>query len=89
MIEAMACGTPVLAWHCGSVPEIVMDGVSGRIVESVYQAVAAIDELAVMDRRLVRDCFEHRFSVERMASDYLAVYERLVDRYVSSVNTAA
>lgn len=89
MIESMSCGTPVLAWHCGSVPEIITDGVSGRIVESIYDAVAAIDELAGFDRRLVRDCFEHRFSVERMAADYVTIYERLVDVHVASVNTAA
>ncbi len=89
MIEAMSCGTPVIAWHCGSVPEIIADGVSGRIVESIYEAVAAVDEVATFNRRLVRDCFEHRFSVERMASDYKALYERLADRHVPSVHTAA
>ncbi len=89
MIESMSCGTPVVAWHCGSVPEIITDGVSGRIVESIYQAVEAIDEVAGFDRRLVRDCFEHRFSVERMASDYKLLYNRLVERHVASVNTAA
>lgn len=89
MIESMSCGTPVLGWHCGSVPEIITDGVSGRIIESIFQAVAAIDELAGMDRRLVRDCFEHRFSVERMTADYLAIYERLVDRPIASIHTAA
>ncbi len=89
MIEAMSCGTPVIGWHCGSVPEIISDGVSGRIVESVYEAVAAVDEVRAFDRRLVRDCFEHRFSVERMASDYTAVYETLVESHIASVNTAA
>jgi glycosyltransferase involved in cell wall biosynthesis len=89
MIEAMSCGTPVVAWRCGSVPEIIADGVSGRIVESIYKAVAAVDEVAGFDRRLVRDCFEHRFSVERMASDYATVYERLCERHLASVNTAA
>lgn len=89
MIESMACGTPVLGWRCGSVPEIIADGVSGRIVESIFEAVAAIDELTAYDRRLVRDCFEHRFSVERMGADYENIYERLVDRQVPSVHTAA
>lgn len=89
MIESMACGTPVLGWHCGSVPEIITDGVSGRIVESVYEAVAAVDELAALDRRLVRECFENRFCVERMAADYLTIYQRLVDRNAASVHTAA
>lgn len=89
MIEAMSCGTPVLGWHCGSVPEIIVDGVSGRIVESIYEAVAAIDELATYDRKRVREYFESRFSVERMAADYLAIYERLVDGHVAAVHTAA
>jgi glycosyltransferase involved in cell wall biosynthesis len=89
MIEAMACGTPVLAWHCGSVPEIITEGVSGRIVESIYDAVEAIDELAGYDRRRVRDYFENRFSVERMTADYLKIYERLVNRHVKAVHTAA
>lgn len=89
MIEAMACGTPVVAWHCGSVPEIITEGVSGRVVESIQDAVTAVEELGGLDRRLVRECFESRFSVERMAADYVGVYERLIDPYMAAVDTAA
>ena len=89
MIEAMACGTPVLGWHCGSVPEIITDGVSGRIVENMFDAAAAIDQLAGFDRRAVRACFERRFGVARMATEYLSIYKRLIDPYVKSVDTAA
>ena len=88
MIEAMACGTPVVGWNCGSVPEIITEGVSGRIVQGIWEAVTAIDDVRAMDRRLVRDCFEYRFSVERMASDYVDVYARLMNS-LPAVNTAA
>jgi glycosyltransferase involved in cell wall biosynthesis len=89
MIEAMSCGTPVLAWRCGSVPEIITDGVTGRIVTSISEAVAVIDELAAMDRARIRASFERRFSVERMTADYVALYNRLVATRASSVGTAA
>jgi glycosyltransferase involved in cell wall biosynthesis len=77
MIEAMACGTPVIAFPCGSVPEIIDDGVSGFIVESIEAAVEAVGRGAELDRRRVRQCFERRFTAERMARDYVAVYRRL------------
>ncbi|SEP19284.1 Glycosyl transferases group 1 [Rhodospirillales bacterium URHD0017] len=77
MIEAMACGTPVIAWNCGSVPEVVDDGVAGFIVDDEDAAVAAIGRLARFDRAKVRAAFEQRFTVERMAEDYLAVYRSL------------
>ncbi|MGH6914903.1 MAG: glycosyltransferase family 4 protein, partial [Geminicoccales bacterium] len=75
MIEAMACGTPVIAYRCGSVPEVVEDGVTGYIVDSIEGAVAAVDRLGALDRALIRRRFEDRFSAERMARDYLAVYQ--------------
>ncbi len=78
MIEAMACGTPVIAWNRGSVPEIVEDGVTGFIVSSEEEAVAALARVAGLDRALVRRRFEARFTAERMARDYLAVYRRLL-----------
>ena len=78
MIEAMACGTPVIGWRCGSVPEIVEDGVSGVIVESEAQAVAAVHEIDRLDRRLVRQAFDSRFSARAMAKAYLELYARLV-----------
>jgi glycosyltransferase involved in cell wall biosynthesis len=80
MIEAMACGTPVLAFRCGSAPEVIDDGVTGVVVETVEQAVAALPRVIELDRRAVRRRFEERFSATRMAHDYLAVYERLLNR---------
>lgn len=77
MIEAMACGTPVVAFRCGSVPEVVDDGVTGFVVDDVEQAVDAVRRLHHLDRRRVRATFEQRFTVERMAQDYLAIYRRL------------
>jgi glycosyltransferase involved in cell wall biosynthesis len=77
MIEAMACGTPVIAWRCGSVPEVIEEGVTGFIVDSVEQAVAAVEEAQYLDRARVRQRFEERFSARRMANDYLALYESL------------
>jgi glycosyltransferase involved in cell wall biosynthesis len=78
MIEAMVCGTPVIAFRRGSVPEIVEDGVSGFIVETVEEAVAAVQRLAELDRSKVRAAFERRFTVERMARDYLEIYQQLI-----------
>jgi len=80
MIEAMACGTPVIAFNRGSVPEIIEHGVTGLIVEDEAEAVAAIRQVADLSRAEVRRCFEHRFSAERMAEDYLALYRRLAAR---------
>ncbi|HEY0330748.1 MAG TPA: glycosyltransferase family 4 protein [Rhodopseudomonas sp.] len=78
MIEAMACGTPVIAYNRGSVPEIIDDGVSGFIVEDEAGAVAAVGRLPFLDRRAVRRQFEARFTARRMALDYLAAYESLI-----------
>ncbi len=80
MIEAMACGTPVVAWRCGSVPEVIDEGVTGFVVEDMEDAVAAVRRVAGLDRRRCRAVFEKRFSAARMARDYVAVYERLVAR---------
>jgi glycosyltransferase involved in cell wall biosynthesis len=77
MIEAMACGTPIVAWRCGSVPEIVDQGKTGFIVESEDQAVSAILDLAQIDRKTVRRVFEERFSAPVMARHYLRLYWRL------------
>ena len=79
MIEAMACGTPVVAFGCGSVPEVVDHGVTGFLVASVDEAVDAVDRARTLDRRVVRETFERRFSVERMADDYDAVYEVIIE----------
>ena len=80
MIEAMACGTPVLAFRCGSVPEIVDEGVSGMIVETMEEAIAAVPRLLTMDRRTVRKQFELRFSSARMANEYVHLYRRMLHR---------
>jgi glycosyltransferase involved in cell wall biosynthesis len=77
MIEAMACGTPVLAWRNGAVPEIVEDGVTGFIVDSLDEAFARLPDLARLDRSRVRRRFEARFLASRMARDYLRLYRVL------------
>ncbi|MFC0708621.1 glycosyltransferase family 4 protein [Azorhizophilus paspali] len=77
MIEAMACGTPVVAWRCGAVPEVVEQGVSGLIVDNDEQAVAAVHQALALDRRGVRAAFERRFSSRIMASAYVDLYRRL------------
>lgn len=77
MIEAMACATPVIAFHCGSVPEVIQHGVSGYIVESEDEAVAAVAALSHLNRARVRGAFDARFTAERMATDYVALYRDL------------
>jgi glycosyltransferase involved in cell wall biosynthesis len=77
MIEAMACGTPVIAFNRGSVPEIVEHGVTGFIVEDESQAVAAVGKLGRLSRAAIRQRFERRFTARRMAEDYVALYHRL------------
>ena len=78
MIEAMACGTPVLAFRCGSVPEIVDPGVTGMIVDTMDEAIRVLPQVLALDRRAVRQKFEQRFSAARMAKDYAQVYRSLV-----------
>jgi len=78
MIEAMACGTPVLAFHCGSVPEIVEDGLTGHIVETMEEAIEALPRVMALDRKKVRQRFMQRFSATRMAEDYVDVYQALL-----------
>ena len=77
MIEAMACGTPVVAFNCGSVPEVIDNGVTGFIVTNEAEAVAAVDMVHRLDRAEVRATFDRRFTARRMAEDYLDVYETL------------
>jgi len=77
MIESMACGTPTIAFRCGSVPEIIRDRVSGYIVDSIDQAVRAVEQAAVIDRAACRAEFEERFSAGRMARDYVKLYESI------------
>jgi glycosyltransferase involved in cell wall biosynthesis len=80
MIEAMACGTPVLAFRRGSVTEIIDDGVTGVIVEGVTDAAAAMPRVLRLDRRAVRRRFEERFSAELMAKNYAALYRSMLAR---------
>ncbi|WP_081492360.1 glycosyltransferase family 4 protein [Bradyrhizobium genomosp. I (2014)] len=77
MIEAMACGTPVVALSHGSVPEVIDHGLSGFVVNSVEEAIAAANAVGTLDRAAIRKRFEQRFTAGRMASDYLAAYRRL------------
>ena len=79
MIEAMACGTPVIAYNRGSVPEIIDDGLTGFIVEDEAGAIGAVDRLAHLSRTAIRQRFEQRFTARRMALDYLAAYRSLMD----------
>lgn len=77
MIESMACGTPVIAFNCGSVPEVIDHGESGYIVNSIQEAVAAINDLYHFDRRHCHEVFTRRFTVAEMARNYVATYEQL------------
>jgi glycosyltransferase involved in cell wall biosynthesis len=86
MIEAMACGTPVIAFRSGSVPEVVDDGVTGFIVDGEAEAAQAIGWLSQLDRRLVRSQFEKRFTAKRMAEEYVAHYTALARSKPLSLN---
>ncbi len=78
VIEAMACGTPVIAMRRGSMPEIIEHGRTGLLVDSVEEAVAAVDKIGSIDRRTTSEAIARRFSVDRMADDYLALYRRIL-----------
>jgi glycosyltransferase involved in cell wall biosynthesis len=80
MIEAMACGTPVLAFRYGSVSEIIDQGVTGAVVDTMDQAVRMLPQVLALDRHAVRRRFEQRFSSARMATDYVALYRSLLRR---------
>jgi glycosyltransferase involved in cell wall biosynthesis len=80
MIEAMACGTPVIAYNRGSVPEIIDEGLTGFVVEDETNAVAAVERVNTLSRALVRKQFEKRFTARRMALDYLAAYRSLMEQ---------
>ena len=77
MIEAMACGTPVIAFRRGSVSEVVEDGISGFVVDTIEEAVRAVQRIVTLDRARVRAAFERRFTVDRMARDYVQIYREL------------
>ncbi len=88
MIESLACGTPVIAARRGSVPEVIEDGVSGFVVESVAEAVAAVQRLPSLSRARCRQVFEERFSLGRMVRDYVAIYGELAYGRGSVVSVA-
>jgi glycosyltransferase involved in cell wall biosynthesis len=77
IIEAMACGTPIIAFRHGSVPEVLDDGITGLVVGDADEAVAAVARIPTLSRARCRRVFEERFSAERMAHDYLELYRRL------------
>jgi glycosyltransferase involved in cell wall biosynthesis len=78
MIEAFACGTPVIARNLGSVPEVMEHGTTGFVVRNVDEAVSAVKEVPSLSRKRCREVFEERFTVSRMAEDYLTIYQRLI-----------
>lgn len=89
MIEAMASGTPVIAYRAGSVPEVITHGVSGFIVDDIDGAVDAVRRLDELDRAQVRQAFEERFTAGRMARDYLRLYEGLVTQRIAAADRMA
>jgi len=89
MIEAMACGTPVIGWRNGSVPEVIQHGVNGFVVSSVDEAVQYVNQLSSIRRDACRGIFETAFLVERMTTDYLKVYERVIHTTSKSAKRGA
>lgn len=79
MIEAMACGTPVIAYRRGSVPEVLVEGVTGFTVTTLEDAINAVERVSRINRKQCRQVFEERFSASRMAQDYLAIYQQLLE----------
>ena len=79
MIEAMACGTPVVAFRQGAVPEVLDDGVTGFIVDGLEEAVKAVERVSTLSRKQCRQVFDRRFAVSRMAKDYVTLYQRQAD----------
>jgi glycosyltransferase involved in cell wall biosynthesis len=78
MIEAMGCGTPVIAYPRGSVPEVMEDGITGFVVPDVHAAVKALKRVPQLNRLAIRERFEQRFSASRMAQDYVSIYQQLI-----------
>ena len=89
MIEAMACGTPVIAYPHGSVPEIIEEGRTGFVVSSIEDGARAVERCRAIDRRVCREVFENRFTVSRMAADYVRLYEQIANRNIQVPETAA
>lgn len=82
MIESLACGTPVVAWRCGSVPEIIEDGKTGFIVKSIEEAVFVLDKVSTLNRENCRKSFEKRFTAKRMAEDYIRIYQNIISKKI-------
>jgi glycosyltransferase involved in cell wall biosynthesis len=78
VIEALACGTPVIAFRRGAMPELIDHGVTGFLVDTVEEAAACIERVSELDRRACRAAAEQRFSVDRMADEYVRLYRRIV-----------
>jgi glycosyltransferase involved in cell wall biosynthesis len=89
MIEAMSAGTPVIAWHHGSAPEIIEDGISGFLVDSIEAALLAVERVRAMSRDRVRRYFEARFTATHMTNDYVAAYEALLSGTASQETTTS
>jgi glycosyltransferase involved in cell wall biosynthesis len=85
MIEAMACGTPVIAYRCGSIPEVIEDGVTGFIVDGLEAAIQAVGRVSTLSRLSCRQRFEQHFSAPRMADDYLVAYQQLIDSKLTPI----
>jgi glycosyltransferase involved in cell wall biosynthesis len=79
LIEAMSCGTPVIAFNDGSVPEVLDDGITGFIVDNTEEAIKAVEKVASLSRETVRETFTEKFTSRRMAKDYLRLYEQLIE----------
>ncbi|MEW6726015.1 MAG: glycosyltransferase family 4 protein [Bacillota bacterium] len=79
VVEAMACGTPVIAFNRGSMPELICDGVNGFLVRDVEEAVTAVEKIPAINRAMCRKTVEERFTSARMADDYIRVYQRILD----------
>jgi glycosyltransferase involved in cell wall biosynthesis len=88
MIEALACGTPVIATRRGSVPEVLGTPAAGMIVDDIDSAVRAVNEVSLLDRAACRRVFEERFSAQRMARDYLSLYHAILERHAGSAPRA-
>ena len=80
MIEALACGTPVIAWNCGSVPEVIEHEKTGFIVNSLEEAVKAVEKVEKIDRKICRRTFEERFTAKKMAENYVKVYQQILKK---------
>jgi glycosyltransferase involved in cell wall biosynthesis len=88
MIEAIACGTPVIAYRRGAVPEVIDEGRTGFIVQGLEDAIEAVRLVPDLSRKRCRDVFEKRFTATRMARDYLRMYERLIRNKFATANSS-